>query len=96
MNTTTIIELLSSNLPFIMALTLGITEVLKRLAGWNSEENLNKKRFLPLIALITGMSFGVLIISPDTTGLVIGMIAGLGASGLWDFGTSTVSIIKDK
>ena len=92
--TQTILELLTTEMPLILALTLGVVEVFKRIMNWHKEENAEKKRFLPLVSVIIGIIFGLLIIGLDKIGFILGLIGGLGASGLWDFGSSTISLVK--
>ena len=92
----TILDLLTSTLPLTMALTLGVTEVIKRGFGWEKEENAHNKRYLPMVSVLIGIGFGTLLISADRTGIVIGLIAGLSASGIWDFGSNAIDLIRPK
>lgn len=47
-------------------------------------------RFVPLLSLAVGVATSAVIVSFDATGLVFGVLVGLTASGLYDFGAKTV------
>lgn len=69
----------------ISPIALALTEVVKRVLGWEKEDN-NSSRFLPLISMTLGI-FGAWIVLPDGTYLEIiinGLLAGLTASGFYD------------
>ena len=48
-------------------------------------------RWLPAVSTIAGIAVGILIIQVSITGAVVGLILGLGATGLWEFGKTTVA-----
>ena len=47
-------------------------------------------RYVPAIATGAGVLAGLFLIQLSVTGAVVGFILGLGATGLWEFGKTTV------
>jgi len=68
----------------IMAIVIGVTEVLKKTFNINT-------RFVPIISLALAL-FYVLLVSelPLAESVFIGLITGLSASGLYDVGKKTI------
>lgn len=68
-----------TSLTVLIALTIGLTEVIKKALGLN-------KRFLPLTALVIGFSLNLIGSITEITSLTIltGIVVGLSASGLFD------------
>jgi uncharacterized membrane protein YfbV (UPF0208 family) len=66
-----------------VAVVVGITQVIKMI--WDNS------RWMPFIAVVVGISL-MEIASPASLGfnIVKGIVVGLAASGLWDFGKKTV------
>lgn len=76
----------------IAPIALALTEVAKRVMGWE-KENVNAKRFLPLVSMVLGVC-GAWVISPYATNVEIiinGLLAGLVACGVYDFGSKTIA-----
>lgn len=67
----------------LIGLIVGLVEVLKR-AGL-------PKRFLPLSSLIFGVAAGIFYINPEDlkAGIIVGLMMGLSASGLYSGTKST-------
>ena len=73
----------------LIAFTVGITEVIKRL-GLPS-------KFSPLVSLIVGIGLAILALTDTMTNKIItGIMCGLSASGLWDNGKKTVEMFINK
>ena len=71
----------------LAGLVLGITEVIKRLGVSSS--------YAPAVALALGIAGSFVFATSPLVGDMIlnGVIAGLSASGLWDFGKKTITAI---
>ncbi len=77
-------QILVGAVGIVLPLVTGIVEIIKRTT--NVDE-----RFLPLTSVIVGIALGLFIIDLSVTGGVAGLIIGLGATGLWEFGKTTVA-----
>lgn len=64
------------DLGMIVALTLGLTQVTKSF--------ISDTRFYPLISLVVAVGLTLLIMGVSTLAVLIGIVAGLSASGLYD------------
>lgn len=73
-----------AQLPFVVAITTGLTEVIKR--GLSLEST----RFIPLISVAVGAGTGLVLLGVSIPAAVLGVIAGLAGTGLWEFGKTTV------
>lgn len=69
-----------------LPLVTGLVEVVKRALG----EKL-PTRFVPLLSVAVGAIVGLLVIQLTVTGAVVGIVLGLGATGLWEFGKTTIA-----
>jgi hypothetical protein len=68
-----------------LPLVTGIVEVIKK--AWPTLST----RFVPLISVMVGITTGLILIEATIVGGVVGLIIGLGAVGLWEFGKTTVA-----
>ena len=48
-------------------------------------------RWVPLISVVLGAGLGALIIGTSVAGVLAGVIVGLGAVGLFEFGKTTIA-----
>lgn len=64
----------------LVPLVTGIVEVIKRATAVES-------RWLPLISVAVGAGVGLLIVGLSVYGAVVGVVMGLAATGLWEFGS---------
>ena len=71
---------LAIDIPFLIALTIGLTEIIKRLAGLKEEFG---KRFIPAIALLSGVALTLLWLGQSNESILKGIFIGLSGSGLW-------------
>lgn len=71
---------LTIDLPLLIALTIGFTEIIKRAGGLTDKVS---KRFLPLVALITGVLFATFRLGFNYEAVIMGVFIGLSASGLF-------------
>lgn len=85
MNNIEIINEMLVQLVILVPLATGVTEVIKRALA------LESNRFLPLISTIVGGGFGALLLGVTVPAVVVGVIAGLAGTGLWEFGKTTVA-----
>ncbi len=67
-----------------LPLVTGIVEVVKKTVQL-------PERWTPATAVAVGVGIGLLVVAPSVTGAVVGLILGLGATGLWEFGKITVA-----
>lgn len=68
----------------LVPLVTGLVEVAKRAFKIG-------QRFMPLTAVILGLVAGLLFVEVSVIGGGVGVILGLAACGLWDFGKKTVA-----
>lgn len=68
------------DLGLLIGLTVGITEVFKRLFGMNDEIG---KRYLPAVSLLVGCILSTLHSGPGFMSVVMGILIGLSSSGLF-------------
>lgn len=66
------------NIGIVVALTVGLTQITKGLFTGKME------RFTPLLPLVFGVALSMLIFAPTVLGLLVGIMAGLSAAGLYD------------
>ena len=85
MNTIEIVKELMPQLVLLVPLSTGVTEVIKRALG------LSSPRFLPLISVVIGGGAGLLLLGVSVPSAVIGVIAGLAGTGLWEFSKTTIA-----
>ena len=72
------------NLGIIVALSMGLTQLIKSLFTGYME------RFKPLLPLVIAIGLALIIFGLTTLGLLIGLMAGLTAAGVYD----NVAIMK--
>ncbi len=70
------------NFAVLVALTTGVTEILKQIIG--------KNRFIPLISLFVGVCLSIAAY-PSREGILLGIAVGLSSSGLY---SGTKKLIK--
>lgn len=63
-------------------ITIGLVQVVK-VAGAPSQ-------YLPIIAVLIGVCFGVFFVAASTLGVLAGIVLGLSAVGLYEFGATGV------
>lgn len=85
MNNIDIINELLVQLVILIPLATGLTEVVKRAFAFEST------RFIPLISVVIGGALGGLLLGFGVAPVVVGVIAGLSGTGLWEFGKTTVA-----
>lgn len=85
MNNVELVKELLVQLVILVPLATGLTEVVKRALG------LENPRFIPLISVVIGGVCGWLLLGLSVPAVVVGIIAGLAGTGLWEFGKTTVS-----
>jgi|GEM_PF-4641082 len=73
----------------ISPIATGVTEVIKK--ALNTPD-----RFAPLVSLIVGLGFGLLLIELSIFGALAGIMSGLAGTGLWEFGKTTIAGISTK
>ena len=71
------------DISIITALALSITQVFKLAA---QDERFN--RFAPLISLLVGIGIATFFLGGNKDSLLLGIVSGLSASGLWSGGKS--------
>jgi len=64
----------------LVPLVTGIVEVIKRATAIETN-------WLPLISVAVGSLVGLLVVGVSVYGAVVGVIMGLAATGLWEFGS---------
>lgn len=67
-----------------LPLVVGLVEVVKKTTKVS-------ERWQPLTSVIIGLLVGLIIVSFSITGAVVGVIIGLSATGLWEFGKTTIA-----
>lgn len=85
MNNIELINDLLVQLVILVPLATGLTEVVKRSLG------LEQPRFIPLISVVIGGALGGLLLGFGVAPVVVGVIAGLSGTGLWEFGKTTIA-----
>ncbi len=76
---------LMAQLPLVVAIATGLTEVIKRALSLQSD------RFIPLVSVVIGAGTGLVLLGVSIPAAVLGVIAGLAGTGLWEFGKTTVA-----
>ena len=70
---------------WLLPLVTAVTEIIKRaLPGLDT-------RYIPVVSSIVGVVAGLFILELSLIGGVTGLILGLGATGLWEFGKTTLA-----
>ena len=77
---------LTIDVSFLVALTIGLTEVVKRIGKLTDEVG---KRFLPAISLVFGVGLSLFRFGMNYESVVFGVVIGLTASGLFSGVKST-------
>ena len=72
------------NAVWLLPLVTGVTEIIKRAIPIDN-------RFLPIVSACIGVATGLVILELSLIGGAVGLILGLGAVGLWEFGKTTVA-----
>lgn len=75
------------NSAFVIPIITGIVEVIKRALKISGDNT----RWIPLIAVLTGLVFGLFLIQMTVIGATVGIIFGLGSVGLWEVGSKTIA-----
>ena len=75
------------DIPFLIALTIGLTEIIKRLFPLNGDL---AKRFIPAIALLSGVALTLLWLGQSNESILKGIFIGLSGSGLWSGSKATL------
>jgi hypothetical protein len=75
---------LAKGAALILPLVIGVTEVLKRTLDIT-------QRYMPLTSTLVGIAVGLVFVQLSVIGGGVGLILGLAACGLWDFGKKTVA-----
>lgn len=78
------IKNITGSLLVITPITIALTEVVKRAAALSA-------RWLPLASVVLGVGVALAWVDLSLTGGLVGVLAGLSASGLYDFGVKTVA-----
>jgi len=78
MNADSILKLVESYIVILIPITLGITEIVKRVLP----ESILLK-WTPLISMAIGVLSSMLVVGVTKNGILVGIIVGLSASGLW-------------
>jgi hypothetical protein len=78
MDTNTLMELVNSYAVLLIPLTLGITQIVKQFLP----ESLLTK-WTPVVSLIIAICSAMLVVGVSKNGILVGIIIGLSASGLW-------------
>jgi hypothetical protein len=73
--------------PFLTAIVVGLVQAIKTI--FNNSEAI--KRYAPAISVAFGLAIGLVFIEASAIGGLMGVIIGLAASGLWDFGKTTIA-----
>lgn len=71
---------LTVDLSLLIGLTIGLTEVIKRIGQLNDDVG---KRFLPAISLLFGVGLSLFRMGVSYESVVLGFVIGLSASGLF-------------
>lgn len=79
------IKSLITNATWCLPIVTGLVQIFK----WTFPK-LNT-RFIPAVSIVLGIATSLLIIECTAIGVVVGIILGLGATGLWEFGKTTVA-----
>ncbi|MCX6785905.1 MAG: hypothetical protein NTZ18_03595 [Candidatus Komeilibacteria bacterium] len=79
------LQQLAANLAWITPVIIALVQVIKNA----TPESFN--RYLPLISIGIGIGFGCLVVGISLTGGMIGLLLGLGATGLFELGKSTIA-----
>jgi len=72
-----------------LPLVTGLVQVVK-------SANFLADRYIPAASVLIGIIIGILLIQLSVVGAFVGLILGLGATGLWEFGKTTVAGISTK
>ena len=83
MDIQSLMDLVGSYSIFLIPIVLGITQVIKQFLP---QAYLDKG--VPLISLLTGIASSIAVIGINRQAVVIGVIIGLSASGLWSTAVS--------
>lgn len=83
--TAEIIADLLIKMAWAIPLTSGLVQAVKVVL--KLDEN---PRWIPLVALVIGVTLGVLIVGFTAVGAVVGLVLGLSSVGLYEFGKTTI------
>jgi len=67
-----------------LPLVTGLVEVIKKATNIG-------QRWIPILSVAIGAGVGLLIVQVSVIGAVVGIVLGLGATGLWELGKTTIA-----
>jgi hypothetical protein len=70
---------------FIIPIVTGIVAAIKAMVPESAA------RFMPAVSILVGVTISLLIFGFTVPGGVVGLIIGLGATGLWEAGKTTIA-----
>lgn len=79
-----LVQDLALSASIIIPLITGLVQVIKSVFYIDS-------RYIPLIDLIFGIGAGLVFVGLSPIGAIVGIMLGLGANGLWEFGSKTIA-----